>query len=303
MKFIDYITQTALTNGSPLCAGFDPVLEQLPTYFLDLGAKKSTTEESTYASLSSFYRFAIETIASSVACVKPNIAFFEQYGLGGLRALSDLLATAREHKLPTILDCKRGDIGSTAAAYANAYFQGADFSSDAITVNPFLGFDTVEVFLKSAVENNRGIFVLVKTSNPGSKDLQDQVCDGGNTISEQVAQWLEKNQKALAGDLYPHLSGVGAVVGATHPDHLKQLRMSMPHALLLVPGYGAQGGKAEDLAAAFIRRNTGAVVNASRGLMNAWSDKSIPLEALKNELLQTVGTLNTPLIFPDPGST
>ena len=304
MKFIDYLCQTAIKNNSSLCAGFDPMIESLPQVFIDAGTKAATNEDAIHETLSGFYRFTIEALAAEVACVKPNIAFFEQYGIGGLRALQDLLACATEHRVPTILDCKRGDIGSTAESYAHAYFgkkkngvtTPPPFGADSITVNPFLGFDTVKVFLDSAAEYDKGIFVLVKTSNPGSDDLQDLSVDG-SSISSTVAKWIEKNSAAFMGtsQAAKNLSGLGAVVGATHPQHLLALRNEMPSALLLVPGYGAQGGTAAELSAAFTNTNLGAVVNASRGLMSTFTDKSASKEMLRSELIATAKSLSAPL--------
>ena len=287
MKFIDYLSHTATKNKSVLCAGFDPVVETFPTYFLKSGDSKKI--------LTSFYCFAIETLKESVACIKPNIAFFEQYGLDGMTALKDILSAAREHKLPIILDAKRGDIGSTAKAYADAYFKKGDFESDAVTVNPFLGFDTVKVFLDSAAENEKGIFVLVKTSNPGSSDLQD-LSVNGKTISERLAAWIVDNKNVLAGStkIAEGLSGLGAVVGATHASHLATLRDQMPGSLLLVPGYGAQGGTAADVLPAFTGKYLGAVINASRGLMS-FKNKNASFEELKIELLEKANSLATPL--------
>jgi orotidine-5'-phosphate decarboxylase len=297
MTFIDFLSQTALRNKSALCAGFDPVIETLPRYFKELGNTQQTSADATTKILSAYYAFAIETLASSIACIKPNIAFFEQYGVAGLSALKNLLAIAREHRIPSILDAKRGDIGSTAKAYADAYFTKGDFQADAVTINPFLGFDTVQVFLDAAITHGKGIFVLVKTSNPGSADLQD-LRVGSNTISETLAAWIAEHSKHLCGSTpeAKHLSGLGAVVGATHPTHLAALRAAMPQSLLLIPGYGAQGGTAADVLPAFTEGHLGAVINASRGLMNAFPNADAPLEELRSALQATVQSLSAPLI-------
>jgi orotidine-5'-phosphate decarboxylase len=297
MKFIDYLSQTALKNKSALCAGFDPVIATLPRYFQDLGSSQQTSADAQVKTLTAFYAFAIETLATSIACIKPNIAFFEQYGIAGLTALKNLLAIAREHRIPSILDAKRGDIGSTAKAYADAYFTSGDFQADAVTINPFLGFDTVQVFLDAAIAHNKGIFILVKTSNPGSADLQD-LHVGTHTISETLAAWIAEHSSHLCGSTpeAKHLSGLGAVVGATHPTHLAALRAAMPQSLLLIPGYGAQGGTAADVLPAFTASHLGAVINASRGLMNAFPNPLAPLEELREALRATANTLSKPLI-------
>jgi orotidine-5'-phosphate decarboxylase len=296
MKFIDYLSQTALRNNSALCAGFDPVIETVPLCFKKLGGKELGNVDATTTVLTEFYRFAIEILSGSIACIKPNIAFFEQYGIAGLVALKNILAISREHKIPSILDAKRGDIGTTAKAYADAYFKTSDFEADSVTVNPFLGFDTVKVFLDGAVENNKGIFILVKTSNPGSDDLQDLLVNE-LSISDRVAKWVADNSKYLSGDSAEakNLSGLGAVVGATHPAHLLKLRTLMPQSLLLIPGYGAQGGTAEDVLPAFIKPQLGAVINASRGLMNNFKSSDASIEILKEELKNTANNLSLPL--------
>lgn len=290
MNFASYVTQSIEKRGTSLCAGFDPVLEALPTVFSSEASAAATDDDYIYRVLFGFYRFALEAIHPYVATIKPNIAFFEQYGLGGLKALQDILILSRDLKLPTILDGKRGDIGSTAVSYANAFLSGASvrgkklipFDADSLTVNPFLGFDTTEVFLKACKDAGKGIFVLVKTSNPGSKDLQDIPHDGA-TISERVARWIDANAASLADG--SGLSGLGAVVGATHPKELTSLRKRMPRSILLIPGMGAQGGTSDDVIGGFISKNRGALINVSRGLFG-FDKKEGTKEELKTELIE-----------------
>jgi orotidine-5'-phosphate decarboxylase len=200
-----------------------------------------------------------------IACVKPQAAFFEALGLPGLIALAQVIADARALGVPVILDAKRGDIGSTAEAYARAYLTDGVFGSDALTVNPWLGLDTLEPFLAAAEAGGRGIFALVKTSNPGSGDLQDLPLAAGGVVHEALAAALHARAERLGVDR-DGFTSLGAVVGATYPAALAALRARLPRSLLLVPGYGAQGGSADDVVAAFTAEGMGAVVNASRSL-------------------------------------
>lgn len=290
MHFTDYIQDAINRSGSVLVAGFDPVLETFPAVFLDEASKEASSEEAIFKALTGYYGFALRTLSKQVTAIKPNIAFFEQYGIGGLRALSYLLSLSRDLKIPSILDAKRGDIGTTAEAYARAYLSGTSyngkaftaFEADSLTVNPFLGFDTVKVFLDACAAHGKGIFVLVKTSNPGSKDLQDLTTKSGHSVSQTLASWIAEQSKSLMGRC--NLSGLGAVVGATHPKELSELRKAMPNTLFLIPGMGAQGGTAKDVVGGFLSYNQGALINLSRGLLSAFTKKDAPKEILAAEL-------------------
>jgi orotidine-5'-phosphate decarboxylase len=204
-------------------------------------------------------------LARHVAVVKPNIAFFEAHGADGFRAYEVTCALAKSHGLLVIGDCKRGDIGSTATAYADGHFRWAD----AVTLHPYLGRDSVEPFLDRCRDgkNGKGVFILVRTSNEGARDFQDLTVDGAplcDRIAAAVTAW---------GKDLPVAEGycpVGAVVGATWPQELARLRALMPRAWLLLPGVGAQGAKVQDLAAAFDRRGLGALINQSRGVMQVF---------------------------------
>jgi orotidine-5'-phosphate decarboxylase len=199
--------------------------------------------------------------------VKPQSAFFEELGPDGCLALARVIRYARSAGLIVICDAKRGDIGTTAEAYARAYLAGSDplaapWQADALTVNPYLGRDTLDPFVKVASERGAGIYVLVKTSNPGSASFQNRLSDG-QPIYRHVAQVVEELAQQTAEDGF---GCVGAVVGATYPQELEELRHAMPHAPLLVPGYGSQGGAAADVAAAFTSTGLGALINNSRGI-------------------------------------
>ncbi len=217
-------------------------------------------------SLARFCCEIVEAAASSIIAIKPQLAFFEARGLDGLKAFVEVIRTARRLGLLTIADAKRGDIGSTSAAYAEAFLGDGDFGCDAVTVNPYLGTDALAPFIARA-RNGRGIFVLVKTSNPSSAEFQDRECEGA-PLWEMVARRVHEWGADLVGP--GGLGAVGAVVGATYPAHAVRARQLMPNAVVLVPGYGAQGAGAADAVRAARADGTGIAVNASRSLMYAW---------------------------------
>lgn len=257
-SFVGDLADRVLSGMAPIVVGLDPRLAAFPERLLP-GAAPA-------ARIVAFYREALPVIARHAPAVKPNIAFFEAYGADGYRAYEEVCRIAHEHELLIVGDVKRGDIGSTAEAYAEGHFRLAD----ALTLHPYLGEDSVAPFLKWCPPDagGRGVFVLVRTSNPGARDLQDlrigdrPLCD---LVAEKVSEW---------GSRLPQVHGyhaVGAVVGATWPGELTRLRRLLPQSWLLLPGVGAQGGKVEDLAAAFDDRGLGALVNQSRGVMQCFS--------------------------------
>jgi orotidine-5'-phosphate decarboxylase len=207
----------------------------------------------------------IDVIAPLVPIVKPQLACFEMLGPHGMTALGEVILHARSKHLLVLADGKRGDIGSTAEAYADGWLSGW-WKCDALTVNPYLGFDAIEPFVRTATERNAGIFVLVKTSNPGSKDFQDLQADG-RPLYEHVAAGVEALAKRTAGD--DTYGAVGAVVGATWPRQLDEMRAAMPHTWILVPGFGKQGGRASDVRAAFHPDGLGALVVSARDVIFA----------------------------------
>ncbi len=255
---------------NPVCVGLDPRFESLPAP-LRAGRDAASTVDRA-AAFAEFSCRVIDAVRDLVPIVKPQAAFFEALGPAGMQALADVLAHARQAGLETILDGKRNDIGSTAEAYADAWIgrRGSAWGSDSLTVSPYLGDDTLLPFVRAAEARGGGIFVLVKTSNPGSAALQDRTTtvDGRVVlIRDLVAQWVEGHAARTARP--SGYGDVGAVVGATYPRELGELRRAMPHAWLLVPGYGAQGGGADDVAAGFDDRGLGAIVNNSRGILFA----------------------------------
>lgn len=261
------------SKRTPVLVGLDPRLDWLPPDVL-AHARELHSDASAQAA-AAFEEFCvrlIDVVAPLVPAVKPQAAFFEELGPDGCLALARVIRYARNSGLIVICDAKRGDIGTTAEAYARGYLAGADpqaapWHADALTVNPYLGRDTLEPFVKVAVERGAGIYVLVKTSNPGSASFQDRHADG-QTIYRHVAQVVEELAEQTAEE--SGFGCVGAVVGATYPHELAELRAAMPHAPLLVPGYGSQGGAAADVAAAFTLTGMGALVNNSRGINFAY---------------------------------
>lgn len=211
----------------------------------------------------------VEAVAPYAVAVKPQLAYFEPYGSYGLRAYETIVAAAREAGLLVVADGKRNDIGSTAEAYAAAFLgEESPLSADAVTVNAYLGDDGIEPFLAQAREHGKGIFVLVKTSNPSSGQFQDLEADG-RPVYEHVAGAVERWNQPIGESGYGQ---AGAVVGATYPEQLGQLRATMPHAVFLVPGFGAQGGTADDVVGAFDENGLGAVVNSARQVIFAYRD-------------------------------
>lgn len=273
MSFGSRLAAAVLGKRTPLCVGLDPRWESLP---LELRRRHGDgVRPADLASVAVAYRefclSVLELVAPHTGVVKPQMAFFEGCGAGGLEALTAVMARARELGLLVILDAKRGDIASTAGAYAEAAFSGSRFGpstlpvwgADALTVNPYLGEDAVAPFVTEARRAGAGLFVLVRTSNPGAGLFQDLPCDGKplwRHVAGRVAGWNE------AGVDDSGWGDVGAVVGATYPEELASIRQACPRVPFLIPGYGAQGGSAESLKAAFRADGTGAVVNSSRGV-------------------------------------
>lgn len=265
--FSDRLAAAVRRCKNPVVVGLDPRWQQLPET-LTSGVEPGNR----HAMAQVYARFCLEIIdvvAPLVPAVKPQAAFFEQLGPPGMTALYEVVAYARQNGLQVILDGKRNDIGSTAEAYADGFLgEASAWQADALTVSPYLGVDSVQPFVDVATERGAGIFVLVKTSNPGGGRFQDLVADG-RPLYRHVAEEVEKLAHATVAPC--GYGAVGAVVGATYPEQLRELRAAMPHAWLLVPGYGSQGASARDVAGAFDTAGLGAVVNNSRGIIFAHS--------------------------------
>lgn len=271
--YTDRLHAAIASRQTPALVGLDPRLDQLPDSIVQ--AARQRTSNDTEAAASAFDEFCsriIDVVAPLVPAVKPQAAFFEQFGPAGCQVLQNVIRKARDSGLIVICDAKRGDIGSTAEAYANAYLAGADanaaiWAADCLTVNPYLGKDTLEPFVRVAIERGAGIYVLVRTSNPGAATFQDRETNG-QKLYQRVAEVVEQfNSECLGTCGY---GAVGAVVGATYPEELTELRQAMPKTPLLVPGYGSQGAGAAEVAGGFDEDGFGALINSSRGINFAY---------------------------------
>lgn len=265
--FGDALIDSVRALGTPLCLGLDPYLDKVPPLFRQ--GDMSPGNPLTAPAVETFLKAVLDRAAGKVAVVKPQIAFFERMGWRGLRTLDEVSAHARKLGMLVLLDVKRGDIGSTADAYAGAYLASdAPMPADAITLSPYLGRDTLQPFFTTAKANGRGIFILVKTSNPGSGDYQDLKI-GNRSLAETVADSLRQMSGELEGPA-TGWSSLGIVVGATYPGEAERIRAILPKTIFLVPGYGAQGATAADAVNGFVKGPKGlegGIVSSSRGLL------------------------------------
>lgn len=278
MHFADRLAKAVKEKESVICVGLDPRVEQIPAFLLNKAvANHGKTQAAMAEAFLNFNKGIIDSVKDLVVAVKPQIAFYEELGSIGFWAFEETCRYAKEQGLIVIADAKRNDIGSTAEAYARAFlgktklfneeFKAID--ADALTINAYLGYDGVKPFAKVCREEGKGIFVLVKTSNPSSGDVQDRVTvDEKMSIAALMAHFVESWGSEDVGEC--GYSFVGAVVGATYPNEAKTLRKIMPETIFLVPGYGAQGGKAEDVKPCFNSDGFGAIVNSSRDIIFAY---------------------------------
>ena len=311
LHFADRIIERSAEKKSILCAGFDPILDQLPPCIVEEAKKAATPEERVFRALNTFCSTGLDAVAEHVVAIKPNAAFFEQYGIGGLRALVKLCEEAQQRNIPVIIDAKRGDIGSTAQAYSRAFLGttqfGGDtfraFPGDAVTVSGFLGVDTLTPFTADATLTGRGIFVLVRTSNPGAPEIQNSLISSKQqSVSEYLAQTLASEGARSMGA--SGFSLIGAVVGATYPEEAKKLRSLLPNALFLIPGFGAQGGTADDAVISCIPLKDkkhpltfgGGIVNASRGLMGTFSSPPTTVKEFQTAVSENAKKLSGELV-------
>jgi orotidine-5'-phosphate decarboxylase len=266
LHFADRFIAAARELENPLCVGLDPHLERIPREF---GVSTSElSSEATAAGVGAFFEAVIDACAGRVPVVKPQIAFFEQLGWRGMRVLEGLVARARARGLLVILDAKRGDLDSTARAYAQSYlWPQSPCRADAMTLNPYLGLDSLQPFVEASHDHGVGLFVLARTSNPGAADFQSLLVDGV-PLYERVAGALRSIADGLRGT--SGWSNLGVVAGATYPAEASRLRAALPDSLFLVPGYGAQGAKIEDALSGFVTRGglrEGGMVSSSRGIL------------------------------------
>lgn len=275
---INRLVENIKKTGAPIVVGLDPMLNYIPKQVQENAFEEfGETLEGAAEAVWQFNKEIVDKTCDLIPAVKPQVAMYEQFGLPGLAAFKKTVDYCQEKGLVVIGDIKRGDIGSTSAAYAAGHIGKVQvgskfyipFGEDFITVNPYLGSDGINPFLKVCKEEKKGMFILVKTSNPSSGEFQDRLIDGRplyELVGEKVAAWGEE----AMGESYSY---VGAVVGATYPEMGKTLRKIMPKAYILVPGYGAQGGKGKDLVHFFNEDGLGAIVNSSRGIIAAYKQE------------------------------
>lgn len=301
---INKLVQKIQKTKAPIVVGLDPMLNYIPEHIQKKAFEKyGETLEGAAEAIWQFNKQIVDATCDLIPAVKPQIAMYEQFGIEGVKAYEKTVSYCQEKDLVVIGDIKRGDIGSTSEAYAvghlgkvkvgNKTYSG--FHEDFATVNPYLGSDGVKPFIKVCKEEKKGIFILVKTSNPSSGEFQDQLVNGRplyEMVGEHVAKWGEEHM----GDSYSY---VGAVVGATYPEMGKVLRKIMPKAYILVPGYGAQGGKGKDLVHFFNEDGLGAIVNSSRGIIAAYKQEQYAkfgeenfAEASRQAVLDMVADIN-----------
>jgi len=268
--FSDRLIEAILAKDSRCIVGLDPRIDLMPSF----------VPGDACAAITEFHELVLDAVADLVPAVKPQLAFFEQYGVAGMQAFENTVRAAKRRGLLVIADGKRNDISSTAEAYANAYLRpgegdcDAGFDCDALTVTPYLGRDSLAPFVEACKKHGKGLFVVLKTSNPGSKDFQDQRLETtGRPLYETIASALNELGEGLVGE--SGYSSVGAVIGATFPEEGRRLRSWIPRALILVPGYGAQGGSAKAAAECFNDDGLGAIVSSSRGTTYAFGDRDI----------------------------
>jgi orotidine-5'-phosphate decarboxylase len=272
---INRLTQQIKKKNAPIVVGLDPTEKLIPDYIIAKHVKEcGETLEAMGEAIWEYNKGLIDAIYEYAPAVKPQIAMYERYGIPGMIAFDRTVRYAKEKGLIVIGDVKRGDIGSTSEAYAVAHLGRvkvggtvlSPFDEDFATVNPYLGSDGIEPFVKVCDEEKKGIFILVKTSNPSSGEYQDRLIDG-RPLYEHVGEYVAELASKHMGDEYSY---IGAVVGATYPEQGEVLRRIMPKSYILVPGYGAQGGKGKDLVHFFNEDGLGAIINSSRGIIGAY---------------------------------
>ena len=304
---INKLVEEIKKKNAPIVVGLDPMLNYVPQQIQKAAFEEyGETLEGAAEAIWQFNKGIVDATYDLIPAVKPQIAMYEQFGIEGLMVYKKTVDYCQEKGLVVIGDAKRGDIGSTSAAYATGHLgkvqvgskSYSGFATDMLTVNPYLGTDGVKPFVDACNANDKGIFVLVKTSNPSSGEFQDRLIDGRplyEWVAEKVVEW---GNASMDGDY----SNVGAVVGATYPEMSRILRNLMPHTYFLVPGYGAQGGTAEDLKHCFNKDGLGAVVNSSRGIIAAYKQEKYKkfgtehfAEASRQAVMDMVADINSVL--------
>lgn len=279
--FIDNLIEKIKEKNNPTVVGLDPKIDYVPNFIKEeMFEKYGTSLKGAAEAILKFNKILIDSLYDIVPAVKPQLAYYEMYGIEGIRVFYETCKYAKEKGLICIADGKRNDIGTTAEAYSSAFLgktkiddntMESAFDVDALTVNPYLGVDGIKPFINDCANFGKGIFVLVKTSNKSSGQIQDLLTQEGKSVYEKMAEYVNDWGANVIGK-YGY-SSVGAVVGATYPNQAKILRKILKNAYILVPGYGAQGGTARDVAHSFRSDGLGAIVNASRSIMCAYKDE------------------------------
>ncbi len=297
---IDRLNKKIIEMKSPIVVGLDPVISEIPECY-KMKLKKSENKFKEIANIIiEFNKDIIDSVCEDVAVVKPQMAFYELYGEEGIRAFKETVKYAKSKGLFVIEDAKRNDIGNTAKAYAKGHLGKVDIGNgeeiasydvDFLTVSPYLGFNSIEPFIEECKKNDKGIFILVKTSNQSSADIQDKIDSEGKTIYQNIAQYAKIKSDECIGET--GYSQIGAVVGATFPAEALKLREIMNNNIFLVPGYGAQGASAKDITNCFNKDGLGALVSASRSIIYAYKKELAPNLCTREKYKQCVKEATT----------
>jgi len=294
-NIVDVLNEKIKEMKSPIVVGLDPVIGEIPNCYKEKYKNEADKFKAIGEILFDFNKDIIDAVYNIVPAVKPQNAFYEMYGSEGVKAFERTIKYAKSKGLIVIDDAKRNDIGNTGAVYAKGHLGTVDignneeataFNADFLTVSPYLGGDSLDPFVDECIKHNKGVFILVKTSNPSSGDIQDRVTESGEKIYEVVAKYIAKQTEKFETE-----SGycpIGAVVGATYPEQATELRKIMPKNIFLVPGYGAQGATAKDICNAFNEDGLGAVVNSSRGIIFAYKKKYDKETCTREQYMETV---------------
>ena len=296
MNVVDKLIENTIKTKNPSVIGLDPDIGKIPACY-KVNVKSNHPFEAIANVIYEFNHDVIDAVADLVPAVKPQMAFYEKYGSCGVAAFEKTVAYAKSKGLVIIEDAKRNDIGNTAEAYADGHLGCVElldgsfipsFDADFLTVTPFLGSESLHPFIEVCKKNSKGIFVLVKTSNTSSGEIQDVVASDGMTISQSIAKYVSEQADAFTGER--GYSSIGAVVGATYPEEAVSLRKLMPRSYFLVPGYGAQGGGAKDILPCFNEDGLGAIVNSSRGILYTHMSNEERAQCSRQEYLLRVRT-------------
>jgi len=296
MNVVDRLIENTIRTKNPSVIGLDPDIGKIPACY-KVNAKNNNPFEAVANVIYEFNCDVIDTVADLVPAVKPQMAFYEKYGSYGVAAFEKTVTYAKSKGLVVVEDAKRNDIGNTAQAYADGHLGSVEMldgsrtssiDADFLTVTPFLGSESLHPFIDVCVKNDKGIFVLVKTSNTSSGEIQDVVASNGMTISQGIAKYVSEQADTFTGE-YGY-SSIGAVVGATYPEEVVSLRTLMPKSYFLVPGYGVQGGGEKDILPCFNEDGLGAIVNSSRGILYAHMINEERTQCSRQEYLLSVRT-------------